>query len=121
MRVGVWPHAAAHEGAELVRPPQDPQRDPRRRRTHRDRGRSHRWRQRERDDHESWGYRSLGERFREHPSSTANTTTTTSTAASTTTTTAATTTTIPKRSVSGKLTTLGAGDFTVGQDIPAGL
>lgn len=31
------------------------------------------------------------------------------------------TTTVPKRTITGKLTTLGAGNFTVGRDIPAGL
>jgi len=53
---------------------------------------------------------------------TGNSGTTTSTAATTSTTApTTTTTTVPKRTVTGKLTTLGAGNFTVGPDIPAGL
>lgn len=52
-----------------------------------------------------------------------NTSGTTATTVATTSTTAATptTTAVPRRTVTGKLTTLGAGNFTVGTDIPAGL
>jgi len=52
---------------------------------------------------------------------TGNSGTTATTAASTSTTAPTPTTTVPKRTVTGKLTTLGAGNFTVGPDIPAGL
>ncbi len=56
------------------------------------------------------------------PSSSTAPSATTAPAASTTTTTApTTTTTVPHRVVTGKRTTLGAGNFAVGQDIPAGL